>query len=131
VGYGVSQPGLADVLNRVRQPFNVNSFAQAGALAALEDPVHLDHSVRINQEGMRTLVEGLQSLNLDFIPSVGNFVSVDVGRDPGEIYEALLHEGVIVRPVDNYAMPGYLRISIGLPEENRRCLQALGKVLAT
>jgi len=130
VGYGISQGGLADVLNRVRQPFNVNSFAQLGAVAALGDEVHLHESVRTNQDGMRQLVDGVQALNLPYIPSVGNFLCVDVGRDPGDVYEALLHEGVIVRPVDNYAMPGHLRISIGLQEENQRFLQALDKVLA-
>ena len=129
VGYGVSQSGLADVLNRVRQPFNVNSFAQLGAVAALGDEDHLNESVHTNQAGMRQLVDGVQALNLSYIPSVGNFLCVDVGRDPGEVYEALLREGVIVRPVDNYGMPGHLRISIGLPEENQRFLQALGKVL--
>jgi len=130
VGYGVSQRGLADVLNRVRQPFNVNSLAQSGAVAALEDEDHLHESVRSNQAGMRQLVDGIQALKLSYIPSVGNFLAVDIGRDPGEVYEALLREGVIVRPVDNYGMPGYLRISIGLPEENQRFLQALDKVLA-
>jgi len=130
VGYGVCQPELADVLNRVRQPFNVNSFAQAAAVAALDDKAHLQHSVRVNQQGMRQLVNGFQALNLEFIPSVGNFVSVDVGRDPAKVYEALLHEGIIVRPVDNYGLPGYLRISIGLAEENKRCLDAMARVLA-
>jgi len=130
VGYGVCQPELADVLNRVRQPFNVNSFAQAAAVAALDDKEHLRHSVRINKEGMRQLVDGLQALSLEFIPSVGNFISVDVGRDPAEVYEALLHEGIVVRPVDNYGLQGYLRISIGLPEENGRFLDALARVLA-
>jgi histidinol-phosphate aminotransferase len=130
VGYGVCQPELADIINRVRQPFNVNSFAQAAAVAALDDSAHLQRSVDVNQQGMQQLVHGLQALNLRFIPSVGNFVSVDVGRDPGRVYEALLHEGVIVRPVDNYGLPGYLRISIGLAEENGRVLHALAGVLA-
>ncbi len=130
VGFGVSQPQLADVLNRVRQPFNVNSFAQIAAVAALQDEEHLQRSVRVNHEGMEQLAEGLAALQLDYIPSVGNFLAVDVGRDPSQVYEALLHEGVIVRPVDNYGMPGYLRVSIGLREENRRLLQALKKVLA-
>ncbi|HFD79138.1 MAG TPA: histidinol-phosphate transaminase [Gammaproteobacteria bacterium] len=130
VGYGVSQPPLADLLNRVRQPFNVNSLAQAAAVAALADEAHLRDSVRLNRDGMRQLEAGLRALRLDFIPSVGNFVSVDVGRDAGEVYQALLREGVIVRPVDNYGLPGHLRISIGLPAENERLLQALGKVLA-
>jgi len=130
IGYGISQPGLADVLNRVRQPFNVNSFAQLAACAALEDSDHLARAIKVNRAGMAQLTNGFDSLGLSYIPSVGNFISVDVGRDPGEVYEALLHEGVIVRPVDNYGMPGYLRISIGLEDENRRCLEALGKVLA-
>ncbi|GMQ88181.1 MAG: histidinol-phosphate transaminase [Gammaproteobacteria bacterium] len=130
VGYGVSRSALADVLNRVRQPFNVNSFAQAAAVAALEDEDHLHASVCANQAGMQQLVDGVQVLNLSYVPSVGNFLCMDVGRDPGEVYEALLREGVIVRPVDNYGMPGYLRISIGLADENQRCLDALGKVLA-
>ncbi len=130
VGYGVCQPELADILNRVRQPFNVNSFAQAAAVAALADSEHLRDSVRINREGMGQLVDGLRAQKLNFIPSVGNFVAVDVGRDPAEVYTALLREGVIVRPVDNYGLPGYLRISIGLRHENQRFLDAIGKVLA-
>ena len=130
IGYGISQAGLADVLNRVRQPFNVNSFAQLAACAALDDGEHLARSVEVNRAGMKQLTGGLDTLGLSFIPSVGNFVAVDVGRDPGQVYEALLREGVIVRPVDNYGMPGYLRISIGLEDENRRFLDALGKVLA-
>ncbi|TCK18087.1 histidinol-phosphate aminotransferase [Thiogranum longum] len=130
IGYGVSQPILADVLNRVRQPFNVNSFAQLAARAALDDREHLARAVEINRQGMAQLTKGFDELTLPYIPSAGNFISVDVGRDPGTVYEALLHEGVIVRPVDNYGMPGYLRVSIGLEDENRRCLEALGKVLA-
>jgi histidinol-phosphate aminotransferase len=130
VGYGVSQAGLADLLNRVRQPFNVNSFAQAGAIAALEDEAHLRRSVTTNRDGMRQLEAGLNKLGLAFIPSVGNFICVDVGQDPNAVYQALLREGVIVRPVDNYGLPGYLRISIGLVQENQRLLQALGGILA-
>jgi histidinol-phosphate aminotransferase len=130
IGYGVCQPELADVMNRVRQPFNVNSFAQAAAVAALDDADHLQQSVRVNREGMQQLVDGLQALKLEFIPSVGNFITVDVGRDPARVYETLLYEGVVVRPVENYGLPGCLRISIGLPEENRRFLDALTKVLA-
>ena len=130
IGYGVSQAPLADILNRVRQPFNVNSFALAAALAALADQDHLAASVQANRAGMQQLVGGLRALRLDFIPSVGNFVAVDVRRDAGRVYEQLLREGVIVRPVENYGMPGYLRISIGLEEENRRALEALERVLA-
>lgn len=130
VGYGVSQPPLADVLNRVRQPFNVNSFAQAAAVAALQDEAHLAAAIDVNRRGMQQLEAGFRRLELDYIASAGNFVSVNVGRAPAQVYTALLREGVIVRPVANYAMPGYLRISVGLPEENQRCLDALAKVLA-
>jgi histidinol-phosphate aminotransferase len=130
VGYGVSHPSVADILNRVRQPFNVNSFSLAAAVAALQDNVHLAESVRINRDGMQQLEKGLDGLKLEYIPSVGNFISVDVGRDPGQVYEALLRKGVIVRPIDNYGMPGYLRISIGLPEENQRFLETIKQVLS-
>ena len=130
IGYGISQPGLADVLNRVRQPFNVNSFAQLAACAALDDSEHLARAIDVNRAGMAQLTTGFEALGLSYVPSVGNFVSVDVGRDPGDVFEALLREGIIVRPVENYGMPGYLRISIGLEDENQRCLDALGKVLA-
>lgn len=130
IGYGVSQAPLADLLNRVRQPFNTNSLAMAAAVAALGDSAHLNEAVRVNDEGMAQLTSGFETLGLSYIPSVGNFVSVDVGPDAASVYEALLRKGVIVRPVDNYGMPGFLRISIGLPEENRRFLEALQQVLA-
>lgn len=130
VGYGVSQAALADMLNRVRQPFNVNSFALAAAQAALQDEAHLAAGVRANRQGMQQLVDGLRALRLDFITSVGNFLAVDVGREAGQVYEQLLRQGVIVRPVENYGMPGYLRISVGLEHENRRALEALGQVLS-
>ena len=130
VGYGVSQSAVADILNRVRQPFNVNSFSQVAAVAALKDNAHLAESVRVNRDGMQQLVQGLDALKLDYIPSAGNFISVDVGRNPGQVYNALLREGVIVRPVDNYGMPGYLRVSIGLEKENQRFLESLEQVLS-
>ena len=130
VGYGVSQPALADILNRVRQPFNVNSLAQVAAVAALADRAHLQASVDCNRAGLAQLQAGLQALGLAFIPSVGNFITVDTGRDGAEVYEALLHEGVIVRPVANYGLPNHLRISVGLAAENQRALDALAKVLA-
>ena len=130
VGYGLSQPELADVLNRVRQPFNLNSFAQVAAVAALSDEQHLQESIRLNKDGMQQFTESFTKLSLDYIPSVGNFICVQVGNDANAIYEALLKEGVIVRPVENYGLVGYIRISIGLAEENSRCLAALEKVLA-
>jgi histidinol-phosphate aminotransferase len=129
VGYAVSDPQVADVLNRVRQPFNVNLAAQAAALAALDDRDYLERSVRTNREGMAQMTAGLQQLGIGYIPSVGNFLAVDLGRPAAPVYESLLREGVIVRPVANYGMPNHLRITIGAERENARCLAALAKVL--
>jgi histidinol-phosphate aminotransferase len=130
VGYALSHPQVAGLLNRVRQPFNVNLVAQAAALAALEDTRHLAECVRHNREGMQQLVAGFRELGLSFIESAGNFIAVDVGRPGLEVYRSLLREGVIVRPVANYEMPTHLRITIGRTEENARFLAALRKVLA-
>lgn len=129
VGYAVSSPALADVLNRVRQPFNVNAAAIAAAAAALEDQTHIEKAVSLNRDGMRQITERAKALGLSFIPSVGNFVCIDFGRPALSIYEQLLRHGVIVRPVANYGMPNYLRVTIGLPQENERFLDALSKVV--
>jgi len=129
VGYGVSHPDIADLINRVRQPFNVNSMALAAAKAALEDDNFIRHAVEVNSAGMAQLVYGFQEMGLEFIPSVGNFITVDVGRSGPEVDQALLLEGCIVRPVANYGLPNHLRVSIGLPEENARLLEAMKKVL--
>ncbi len=129
VGYGISHPDVADLLNRVRPPFNVNSLALAAAEAALGDEAYLQRSVELNADGLKQLGEGFDRLGLDYIPSIGNFISVDVGREGGSLFDALLREGVIVRPVANYEMPNHLRVSVGLPEQNGRFLKALEKVL--
>lgn len=129
VGYGISASCIADVLNRVRQPFNVNSLALTAACAALNDEAYLAESRRLNQAGMRQLEEGLQALGLSWIPSKGNFLAVDFGIDAGEINRGLLQEGVIVRPLAGYGMPSFLRVSIGLADENSRFLFALSRVL--
>ena len=130
VGYGVSDPAVADLLNRVRQPFNVNSLALAAALAALEDAEHLAASVALNREGMAQLRAGCGGLGLGYIPSVGNFLAIDLGRPAAAIYQALLCEGCITRPVANYGLPNHLRVTIGLQAENARFLGALGRALA-
>jgi histidinol-phosphate aminotransferase len=130
VGYGLSSAVIADVLNRVRQPFNVNSLALAGACAALEDAEYLAKSREINAAGMHQLEQGFRTLGLSWIPSKGNFIAVDVGREAGPVYQGLLREGVIVRPVAGYGMPNHLRVTIGLAGENSRFLEALSKVLA-
>lgn len=129
VGYGVSSAEFADLLNRLRQPFNVNSLALAAAEAALADADYVIESRRLNEEGMAEIEAGLAALGLGWIPSVGNFVTVDVGREAGGIYDALLHRGVIVRPVANYGLPNHLRVTVGLPDENRRFLDALAEVM--
>ena len=130
VGYGISHPDLAALLNRVRPPFNVNTLALVGAEAALADEEHLRRSVELNAAGMQQLIEGVEALGLDYIPSVGNFLSIDVGREGAALFDALLRQGVIVRPVANYGMPHHLRVSIGLEAQNARFLRALAKVLA-
>lgn len=128
IGYSLSHPKLADLMNRVRPPFNTNSLAQVAALAALGDLEHLQHSINLNRLGMQQLGVGFKTLNLDYIPSAGNFIAVRVG-DASTIYEGLLRSGVIVRPIANYQMPEYLRITIGTEKENRRLLDALGQLI--
>ena len=131
IGYSVSSPEFADLLNRVRQPFNANSLALAAAEAALADIDHAAASRRLNSEGRARLAKGFASLSLGWIPSVGNFVTVRLGpdHDAARVYDALLDEGVIVRPVANYGMPEHLRVTVGLAEENERFLDALARTL--
>ncbi len=128
VGYALSAPEVADLLNRVRQPFNVNSLALAAATAALDDTEHLRRSVALNVQGLEQLQASFAQLGLEALPTAGNFVCVRVGEG-AKVYEALLHEGVIVRPVDNYGLPEFLRVTVGTEAENARFLAALKKVL--
>ena len=130
VGYALSSPAVADVLNRVRQPFNVNSLALAAACAALDDVDYVTQSRRLNESGMQQLEDGLRQMGLGWIPSRANFIAVDLGREAASVYDGLLREGVIVRPIGGYGLPNHLRVSIGLPAENSRFLEALSKVLA-
>ena len=129
VGYGIMNADVAGMLNRVRQPFNVNALAQAAAVAALADTEYVDASRALNRAGMRELEDGAKALGLEFIPSHGNFLLLRVG-DAERVFRRLLEQGVIVRPVANYALPEYLRITVGLPAENRRFLDALQSALA-
>jgi histidinol-phosphate aminotransferase len=130
VGYGVMDASVADLLNRVRQPFNVNSLAQAAAIAALGDATYVEESALSNREGMRQIEAGLAKLGVAFVPSHGNFLLVNVG-DGARVYAALLRDGVIVRPVANYGLPAFLRVTVGLPAENERFLAALGRALGS
>ena len=130
IGYGLSSPDIADLLNRVRQPFNTNLIAQAAALAALDDDSHIQASVELNRSGKAYLQQQFDKLGLSYLPSMGNFVSVCFERDAMPIYQALLRQGVIVRPVANYQMPDYLRMTIGTQEQNERLIDALAGALA-
>jgi len=129
VGYCLSHPDVANLLNRVRQPFNVNSLAQAAALAALDDHAHIRLSVDYNMQGLAQYEAAFSDMGLEWIPSVGNFITVDLGRNASEIDKAMLGKGVITRPVANYGLPNHLRITVGFPEENERCIAALKEVL--
>jgi histidinol-phosphate aminotransferase len=129
VGYAIAHPDVADLMNRVRQPFNVSSIALAAAEAVLADDEFLERSADINRRGMAQITEAFAALGLEWIPSAGNFVTVKVG-DAAAVNQALLRQGVIVRPIAGYGMPDWLRVSIGLPEENVRFIEALKLALA-
>ena len=133
VGFGIAQPSLTDLLNRIRQPFNVNSLAQAAAVAALHDDDFLAHSAQLNADGYRQFTTAFDAMGIEYVPSSGNFVLIHVGQDDAagaRVNLALLKKGIIVRPVGNYGLPQWLRISIGLPAENAAFLAALKTVLA-
>jgi histidinol-phosphate aminotransferase len=129
VGYAFACPEAADLMNRVRQPFNVNSVALAGAAAALEDYEFVARSCEVNRSGMRQLVSGLERLGLEFIPSYGNFVTFKV-NDAARVFHRLLEAGVIVRPLGGYGMPQHLRVTVGLDTENARFLESLERAIA-
>ncbi len=128
VGYAIAHEQVVDMLNRVRQPFNVNSVAQAAAVAALQDKEFVRQTYLLNQQGMEQITAGLRTMGLSFIPSFGNFVSFKVAG-AAHIFRRLLELGVIVRPVANYAMPDFLRVSIGTEQENAKFLSALEQAI--
>ncbi|CAB0150073.1 Histidinol-phosphate aminotransferase [Pseudidiomarina piscicola] len=128
-GYAVSQPEIADLMNRARQPFNMNSLSLRAAEVALDDDDYLQQSVAVNAAGMEQLIAFCDEARLAYIPSHGNFLTIEVGENAGQLYQQLLHEGVIVRPVAGYELPHHLRVSIGLPEENAAFIQAMKKLL--
>ncbi|MBI2216378.1 MAG: histidinol-phosphate transaminase [Candidatus Rokubacteria bacterium] len=129
VGYGIADGDAIALMNRIRQPFNVNSLAQAAALAALEDEGHALECVRMIEAGRHFLYEEFKTLGLKYVPSRANFVLLDVGRSAADVYQKLLQQGVIVRPMTPFGMETALRISIGTPEENRKLAKALRTVL--
>ncbi len=128
VGYAVAHPDTIELLNRVRQPFNVNQPAIRAACIALDDTEFVQDSYTHNQAGLRQLTDGFDALGLTYIPSFGNFVAVEFG-DAAAVHESLLRRGIIVRPLQEYTLPHHLRISVGLPDENNRLLTALAEIL--
>jgi histidinol-phosphate aminotransferase len=128
IGYGIGHPDFIAALEKIRQPFNINSVAQAGALAALDDTKHVEKTRKINSRGLKLYARTFRKLGLEFIPSSANFILVRVG-DGQRVFMELQKLGVIVRPMGGYQLPEWIRISIGTPKENKRCLEALKKVL--
>src|SRR5918994_140483 len=131
VGYGVADADAVSLMNRIRQPFNVNSLAQAAALAALEDESHILECVRMIEAGRHYLYDEFKALGLKYVPARANFILVDVGRSAADIYQKLLLQGVIVRPMTSFGMESALRVTVGTPEENRRLIKALKMVLGS
>jgi histidinol-phosphate aminotransferase len=129
VGYGIARPELIEVLNKTRQPFNVSGLAQAGALAALHDEEHLRKTKQVTDEGREYLQSEFAAMGLRFVPSVGNFVLVNVG-DGTTVFRELLKRRIIVRALKGYNLAEWVRISIGTMEQNRRCVAALQEVMA-
>ena len=129
VGYGIAHPEVADLMNRVRQPFNVNSLALVAAAAALDDVEHLERSRATNRAGIKQLQDACRQWGLSWLPSAGNFLCVDLGQPGREVFVELLKRGVIARPVDNYGLPCHLRISIGTEAENARWIEAMHDIL--
>jgi histidinol-phosphate aminotransferase len=128
VGYALASAAVADLMNRVRQPFNVNNLAIAAAVAALGDDAFVAESYELNRLGMAQIVAGLQQLGLEHIPSSGNFVTFKL-PDAAATNQKLLKQGVIVRPIGGYGLPDWLRVTIGSAAENARFLEALGAAL--
>jgi histidinol-phosphate aminotransferase len=129
VGYCISNHEIADLLNRLREPFNVNSLALAAAEVVLDDADYLARGLAVNREGMKQLETGLRDLGLPFVESAGNFVLVNFSRDAMPLYQEFLREGIILRPVGVYELPTFLRVSVGLPNQNARFLEVCKKVL--
>jgi histidinol-phosphate aminotransferase len=129
LGYGIGHPDLIAELEKVRQPFNINAVVQAGALAALDDTAHADKTRKKNARGLKFYAREFRKLGLEFVPSSANFILVRVG-DGQRVFEAMQKLGVIVRPMGGYQLAEWVRISVGTPKENRRCLEALKTALA-
>jgi len=128
LGYGIAHPDLVTELEKIRQPFNINAVAQAGALAALEDEAHAAKTRRVNSRGLRLYAREFRKLGLEFVKSSANFVLVRVG-DGNQVFGELQKLGIITRPMGGYQLAEWIRISVGTPKENDRCLTALKTIL--
>jgi histidinol-phosphate aminotransferase len=127
VGYGLAPKGLADILQKARQPFNVNAIAQAGALAALTDDSHMQKTKAVNTEGLAFYHQAFRERGLEFVPSVANFVLVKVGDGDG-LFRKMLQRGIILRAMSSYMLPEWVRISVGTMEQNRRCMEVMDEI---
>ncbi len=130
IGYSISHPQVADLMNRIREPFNGNSVALSAALAALGDAQHIERSRQANAAGMAQVAQALEAMQLQSIPSIGNFLAIETPSQAAPYYEALLRRGVIVRPLGGYGMPRHLRVTVGTADENSRFIEALRAVCA-
>jgi histidinol-phosphate aminotransferase len=128
LGYGIAHPEFIAALEKIRQPFNINSLAQAAALAALDDAAHVKKTRQNNFKGRKFLEKALSKMNVEFVPSAANFILAKVGAGQ-EIFEKLQRQGIITRPMGGYQLPEWIRISIGTPAENQRCVKALRQIL--
>jgi len=128
IGYGVGPLEVIEVLNRIRQPFNVSSLAQVAALAALDDTAHVERTRANNRDGLAFLCASCERLGRPYVPSWANFLLIDVGEG-ARVYEALLRRGVIARPMEVYGLPRHLRVTVGTPAENERFVDGLAAVL--
>ena len=129
VGYGVMPGNVAELLHRIRQPFNASTLAQVGALAALDDDGFLNKTIRLVHQGLDMLYGELERMGLDYFATQSNFFLIDLGRDADRVFDAMLREGVIVRSMTAYGFPQYIRINVGLPSENQQFIAALERVL--
>ena len=129
IGYALSSAAIADLFNRLRQPFNNNVLALKAATVALDDTAHVDESIRVNNEGLAYLSDGCRALGLKCLPSAANFLCIEVGAKAAAVYRALLEHGVIIRAIENYEMPNHLRVTIGTAEQNKRFLETLQQIL--
>jgi len=129
IGYGFSSDDIIDYMNRVRQPFNANTLAQVAATAALDDTEFVSNSLKVVRDGLSYLYNQIENLGLEYLPTQTNFFLIKVPMGAQKIYELMLREGVIVRSMESFGLRDYIRISVGLPEENERFIATLKKNL--